>query len=52
MIEDEVEPYANQVWGYLQLGMEDEARMCLRGILSVLGGDLVRAAGGSWTACL
>ncbi|MDZ7759592.1 MAG: hypothetical protein U5L00_04990 [Desulfovermiculus sp.] len=49
MIEDEVEPYANQVWGYLQLGMEDEARMCLRGILSVLSGDLVRAAGGSWT---
>jgi hypothetical protein len=32
MIEDEVEPYANQVWDYLQLGMKDEARTCLKGI--------------------
>ncbi len=33
MIEDKVESYANQVWDYLQLGMEAEARTYLQGIL-------------------
>lgn len=33
MIEDELKPFIDQIWTYLQQGMEHEAKICCMGVL-------------------